>query len=178
VHAPLRGFGYNVALTADRSILSGIPASAYGGSPSLAGEQRPGLRKRRIHPRARDLHPVSQRLRSGQLHAQHRHVRRLGVDYEGKNNAYYQPPFAIVDFQFRQPFGRHVDFNSRSRTCSTPIRTTTWRRRISASRRSPTIRGREQQHPADVVLDLPHPRTDADAARLGSPPLRSLGSRS
>jgi outer membrane receptor protein involved in Fe transport len=30
----------------------------------------------------------------------------LGGDYEGKNNAYYQPPFAIADLAVRQPFSK------------------------------------------------------------------------
>jgi hypothetical protein len=33
----------------------------------------------------------------------------LGVDYEGKNNAYYQPPFAILDLTLRKTFHRYVD---------------------------------------------------------------------
>ena len=35
----------------------------------------------------------------------------LGVDYEGKNNEYYQPPLALVDFSYRKPLGHDLDFN-------------------------------------------------------------------
>jgi hypothetical protein len=111
VHAPLRGFGYNVALTADRSILSGIPASAYGSSPTLPandvqvcgnGEFTPGLAT--CVPYLKGYGQVNYTLNTGTFVA-------LGADYEGKNNAYYQLPFAIVDFQFRQPLRPNVDFN-------------------------------------------------------------------
>jgi len=33
----------------------------------------------------------------------------LGVEYEGKNNSYFQPPFALVDFTFRKPVSRSVE---------------------------------------------------------------------
>jgi outer membrane receptor protein involved in Fe transport len=33
----------------------------------------------------------------------------LGVEYEGKNNSYFQPPFALVDFTFRRPVTRSVE---------------------------------------------------------------------
>jgi hypothetical protein len=33
----------------------------------------------------------------------------MGGDYEGKNNAYYQPPFAIADLTLRKTFARIFD---------------------------------------------------------------------
>jgi outer membrane receptor protein involved in Fe transport len=33
----------------------------------------------------------------------------LGVDYEGKNNSYLQPPLAIVDFTFRRPVTKSLE---------------------------------------------------------------------
>jgi outer membrane receptor protein involved in Fe transport len=33
----------------------------------------------------------------------------LGVEYEGKNNSYFQPPFALVDFTFRKPVTKDVE---------------------------------------------------------------------
>ena len=35
----------------------------------------------------------------------------LGVDYEGRNNAYYQAPFAIADMILRVPVAKNFDFN-------------------------------------------------------------------
>jgi len=111
VHAPLRGFGYNFALTADRSILSGIPASAYNSTPSLPansvqvcgnGEFTPGLAT--CVPYLKGYGQFNYTLNTGTFVG-------LGVDYEGKNNAYYQLPFAILDFQFKQPLHKDTDFN-------------------------------------------------------------------
>jgi hypothetical protein len=109
VHSPLRGFGYNVAVTADRSILSGIPAAAFGSSPTLPAndvqvcgnaEFTPGLAT--CVPYLKGYGQVNFTLNNGAYVA-------LGADYEGKNNAYYQLPFAIVDFQFRQPLRPNAD---------------------------------------------------------------------
>ena len=68
VYAPRRGFGFNIAATADSSILTGIPATAYNSSPSLAGKQRSSLRQRGVHPGSRDMRSVSQGLRTTYLH--------------------------------------------------------------------------------------------------------------
>jgi hypothetical protein len=111
-HSPFRGFGYNVAVTADSSILNGIPASAYNGSsPSLPsnnvqvcgnGEFTPGLAT--CIPYLKGYGQLNYTLNSGTFVG-------LGVDYEGKNNAYYQPPFAIVDLAYHEPFTKTLDFN-------------------------------------------------------------------
>ena len=34
----------------------------------------------------------------------------IGVDYEGKNNSYFQPPFAQVDASFSTPLTKNVEF--------------------------------------------------------------------
>ena len=111
-HSPFRGFGYNVAVTADSSILNGIPASAYNGSsPSLPsdnvqvcgnGEFTPGLAT--CIPYLKGYGQLNYTLNSGTFVG-------LGVDYEGKNNAYYQPPFAIVDLVYHEPWTKTLDFN-------------------------------------------------------------------
>jgi outer membrane receptor protein involved in Fe transport len=33
----------------------------------------------------------------------------LGVNYQGKNNAYFQPPFALLDFTFRRPVTKMLE---------------------------------------------------------------------
>ena len=33
----------------------------------------------------------------------------LGIEYEGKNNAYYQPPFAQLDLAVRHPLTRSLE---------------------------------------------------------------------
>jgi hypothetical protein len=107
---PRYGVGYSVAAAADRSILDGIPLSAYNDSPSFPvnnvqlcgnGLFTPGLAT--CIPYLKGYAQMSYQGRSGDfLH--------LGIDYEGKNNAYYQPPFAQLDFTYRHPFSRFVDF--------------------------------------------------------------------
>ncbi len=110
-YSPLRGFGYNLALTADSSIISGIPASGYNSSPALpannvqvcgGGSFTPGLAT--CVPYLKGYGQVNYELNKGTFVS-------LGVDYEGKNNAYYQPPFAIVDFGFKQPLTENLEFN-------------------------------------------------------------------
>jgi outer membrane receptor protein involved in Fe transport len=108
---PRTGLGYNVALTADSSILSGIPAPAYGASPTLPvnnvqvcgnAQFTPGLAT--CDPYLKGYGQLTYTWRDGTFI-------ELGADYEGKNNAYYQPPFAIADFGYHVPVGRHLDFN-------------------------------------------------------------------
>jgi outer membrane receptor protein involved in Fe transport len=110
-HAPRTGFGYNASLTADRSQLSGIPEAAYNASPSLPannvqvcgnGEFTPGLAT--CIPYLKGYGQLNYRSSRGTYAA-------LGVDYEGANNAYYQPPFAILDLEARQPLTRYLDLN-------------------------------------------------------------------
>jgi outer membrane receptor protein involved in Fe transport len=110
-HAPRTGLGYNASVTFDKSILSGIPPAAYNSSPSLPangvqvcgnGEFTPGLAT--CIPYVKGYGQFNYTTGAGAFTA-------LGVDYEGKNNAYYQPPFAVLDFQFKQPLTRYIDLN-------------------------------------------------------------------
>ncbi len=110
-YAPPVGFGYNLALTADSSVLSGIPASAYNGTGALPADNvqvcggaafTPGLAT--CIPYLKGYGQLTFQFAKGTFVA-------LGADYEGKNNAYYQPPFAIADFSFHQPLNYSTDFN-------------------------------------------------------------------
>jgi hypothetical protein len=110
-YAPVAGFGYNFALTADSSELSGIPASAYNSSAALPADNvqvcgnaafTPGLAT--CIPYLKGYGQLTFQFAKGTFVA-------LGADYEGKNNAYYQPPFAIADFVFHQPLNHTTDFN-------------------------------------------------------------------
>jgi hypothetical protein len=111
VKAPRTGLGYNFAVTADSSILTGIPALVYNPTPSLPannvqvcgeGTFTPGLAT--CDPYLKGYGQFTYSWRDGTFLA-------LGADYEGKNNAYYQPPFAIADLQYRVPVGHDLDFN-------------------------------------------------------------------
>jgi hypothetical protein len=102
-YAPPRGLGYALAVGADRSILSGIPAAAYNGSPGFPvnnvqmcgnGLFTPGLAT--CIPYLKAYGHIDYTWKSGTYAG-------LGIDYEGKNNSYYQPPFAQLDLVLRHP---------------------------------------------------------------------------
>ena len=111
VYAPRRGFGFNAAATADSSILSGIPASAYTGTPALPANNVQVCGNAAFTPGLATCDPYLKGY--GQLNYTFNDGTFLsfGVDYEGKNNAYYQPPFAIADMALRIPVSRTFDFN-------------------------------------------------------------------
>jgi Carboxypeptidase regulatory-like domain/TonB dependent receptor/TonB-dependent Receptor Plug Domain len=110
-HAPLVGFGYNVSAAGERSIVSGLPPSVYtNGSQSFPvnnvqicgnGVAAPGIPT--CIPYLKGYAQLTYTGRDGTYTA-------LGVDYEGKNNAYFQPPFALVDFTLRRPIRKNLDF--------------------------------------------------------------------
>jgi hypothetical protein len=116
-YSPATGFGYNVSLAADSSITNGIPASfvnytapgtaplpitlpANGVQVCGTGLFTPGSAT--CIPYLKGYGQLNFTGKAGTFVA-------LGVDYEGKNNAYYQPPFAIADLTARQPFAKIFD---------------------------------------------------------------------
>ncbi|HEV8022024.1 MAG TPA: TonB-dependent receptor [Candidatus Lustribacter sp.] len=109
VYAPARGLGYNISATADSSIMGGIPAAVYNGTPGLpandvqvcgGGAFTPGLAT--CIPYLKGYGQVTYAWNGGGFAA-------LGVDFEGKNNAYYQMPFAMADLVARQPLTRYLE---------------------------------------------------------------------
>lgn len=109
-YAPPTGFGFNAAVSATRSIVDGIPVSAYGSAGSFPVNNvqicGPGLFTPGIPtciPYLKGYGQFTYTTRGGTYAA-------LGVDYEGKNNAYYQPPFAQVDLTVRRPVTRSLEF--------------------------------------------------------------------
>jgi outer membrane receptor protein involved in Fe transport len=110
-HTPLVGLGYSLAAAGERSIVQGLPASLYSpGSASFPvnnvqicgnGVAAPGIPT--CIPYLKGYGQVSYTWRDGTYTA-------LGVDYEGKNNAYFQPPFALVDFTLRRPIRKNLEF--------------------------------------------------------------------
>jgi outer membrane receptor protein involved in Fe transport len=109
-YAPPTGLGFNLAAAATRSIVDGIPLSAYGSAASFPvnGVQicGPGLFTPGIPtciPYLKGYGQLTYTARDGMYVA-------LGVDYEGRNNAYYQKPFTQVDFTFRRPLTHSLEF--------------------------------------------------------------------
>ncbi len=105
-YAPARGLGYNIQATADSSITNGVPASDMDGIPFTLpanGVQVCGTGF--FTPGSATCIPYLKGY--GQLtYATKTFYGAIGVDFEGKNNAYYQPPFAIADLTLRQRLGR------------------------------------------------------------------------
>jgi hypothetical protein len=111
--APPVGIGYNIAMTADSSITNGVTAAdIYQAPPAVAipislpangvqvcgtGLFTPGSPT--CIPYLKGYGQITYTSKGGTFV-------ELGVDYEGKNNAYYQPPFAFADMTVRQPFAK------------------------------------------------------------------------
>jgi len=103
-HAPTVGLGYSISAAAERSVLNGVPASIYSeGVASFPvngvqvcgnGVAAPGIET--CVPYLKGYADINYRF----LDKTYFHI---GVDYEGKNNAYFQPPFALVDFSASRP---------------------------------------------------------------------------
>jgi outer membrane receptor protein involved in Fe transport len=110
-YAPPTGLGFNLAVAAERSIPSGIPASLYGTGAGFPvnnvqicgnGVAAPGIPT--CIPYLKGYGQLTYQWHDGSYAG-------LGVDYEGKNNAYYQPPFAQVDLTLRKPITKYFSLN-------------------------------------------------------------------
>jgi hypothetical protein len=108
-YAPRSGFGYNIAASAVSTQVSGIPPGAYSaGTASFPvnnvqicgnGFGTPGIPT--CIPYLKGYGQLTYTWRDRTFMA-------LGVDYEGKNNAYFQLPMALVDFSFRKPITKNL----------------------------------------------------------------------
>ena len=108
-YEPRVGLGYRLSVTADSSMFSGIPITAYNGNPSFPVNNvqvcgnalfTPGLAT--CIPYLKSYDQLSYAFRDGSYAS-------LGVDFEGKNNPYYQPPFAELFLTLRHPLSRDVE---------------------------------------------------------------------
>jgi outer membrane receptor protein involved in Fe transport len=108
-YAPAAGLGYNVSFTADSSILSGIPPSAFNGNAGLPADNVQLCGNGTGNPGSAACIPYIKGY--GQLtYAWHNGAfAAVGADFQGKNNAYYQPPFTVFDFTLRHPIGKNVE---------------------------------------------------------------------
>jgi hypothetical protein len=110
-YAPFRGFGFNLHASATSAILSGLtpnlftPNSTVGSAPAngvqICG---PGttVGSSTCIPYLQGYGQFTYAGTEGLFLG-------LGVQYLGKNNAYFQPPFALVDFTARHNIGKHAD---------------------------------------------------------------------
>lgn len=96
---PLVGFGYRLSLTADRAVPTGIPIPASQRSfsiPANGVQQCSDGGSAVCIPYLKGYGALSYTFAD-------RTFAHIGVDYEGKNNTYFQPPFAIWDLTVRRP---------------------------------------------------------------------------
>jgi hypothetical protein len=109
-YAPRYGFGYNLAAEAVSSYAEGLPSGAYTpGTPGFPvngvqicgnGVAAPGIPT--CIPYLKGYGQITYTQQDGTFFG-------LGVDYEGKNNAYFQLPMALVDFTMHRPVMKNVD---------------------------------------------------------------------
>jgi outer membrane receptor protein involved in Fe transport len=108
--APRKGFGLNFGVTAESSILNGLTPNLFTpGVPSVPandiqicgnGVAAPGIAT--CIPYLQGYGQITWAQPNGWFVG-------LGADYQGKNNAYFQPPFAVADFVARKPVGRYAE---------------------------------------------------------------------
>ncbi len=109
-YAPPTGVGFNAAVAAESSIVQGLPPSVYSaGNASFPvngvqicgnGVAAPGIPT--CVPYLKGYGQLTYALKDGTFFA-------LGVDYEGKNNAYFQPPFTQFDLTARRPVSKDME---------------------------------------------------------------------
>ncbi len=102
-YEPHFGLGYNAAFSFESSIVRGIPVGYYALGPGLPandqqicgfGEATPGTPT--CIPYMKGYGQLTYGFHDGTYTA-------LGMDFEGKNNTYFQPPFVQFDLTYRKP---------------------------------------------------------------------------
>jgi hypothetical protein len=112
--APRVGLGFNLSVAAERSIVDGVPNAAYPAASSFSvgfpangvqicgnGLVTPGIPT--CIPYLKGYGQITYTNNDGTF-------AEIGVDYEGKNNSYFQPPFAQVDTTFTTPITKNAEF--------------------------------------------------------------------
>jgi len=110
-YAPRVGFGYNAEVAAERSVVDGLTPNLYtpNGPGSFPvnnvqicgnGVAAPGIPT--CIPYLKGYGQMTYTWRDGTYAG-------VGINYQGKNNAYFQPPFALLDFTFRKPVTKTLE---------------------------------------------------------------------
>jgi outer membrane receptor protein involved in Fe transport len=100
---PLRGFGYYATFTIARSSPTGIPLAGSSFSvPANGIQQCSDGGSASCIPYTKGYGALEYTTNDGTFF-------HLGADWEGKNNTYFQPPFAIVDAAIRRPLTKEFD---------------------------------------------------------------------
>jgi hypothetical protein len=110
VYAPRYGVGFNAQMAADSSITSGVPASVMTQYPfTLPANDVQICGNGLFTPGTATCIPYLKGYAQVTFTGKNGLFTGLGIDYEGKNNSYYQPPFAVFDFSFRMPIAKNFD---------------------------------------------------------------------
>ncbi len=102
---PLRGLGYFANATFARSVVNGIPLSFYGATPGVPAN---GVQQCLDGSGNTVCVPYFKAYANANYTFDGSYV-GVGVDFEGKNNTYSQPPFAIYDFTARHAINAKLD---------------------------------------------------------------------
>ena len=108
---PRKGFGYNISATAESSIVTGLTPTLFtpgGASFPVNGVQICGNGV--AAPGIPTCIPYLQGYGQFTFAQPDGTFMAIGVNYQGKNNSYFQPPFALVDFVARRPVSRNLEF--------------------------------------------------------------------
>jgi outer membrane receptor protein involved in Fe transport len=100
---PSHGFGYYATVTIARSVPHGIPLGGSSFSIPANGVQQCSDGGSAV------CIPYSKGYGALEYTAYDGTFLHLGMDYEGKNNTYFQPPFALFDFAYRHPLTKKFD---------------------------------------------------------------------
>lgn len=108
-YAPRFGFGYNAAVAFEKSSVDGIPASFYAGGAALPanGQQICGFGQ--ATPGSTTCIPYLKGYGQLTFTARDGTYAGIGMDFEGKNNTYFQPPFSLWDLTVRRPVRSDLD---------------------------------------------------------------------
>jgi outer membrane receptor protein involved in Fe transport len=109
-YAPIVGLGFNLSAAANSVVVTGLTPNLYApGSPSLPvnnvqvcgnGTTAPGITT--CIPYLQGYGQFTYAFKDGAFMG-------LGTQYFGKNNSYFSPPFAQVDFVARKPVTKNVE---------------------------------------------------------------------
>ncbi|HET9096591.1 MAG TPA: TonB-dependent receptor [Candidatus Baltobacteraceae bacterium] len=99
---PVFGLGYYLSGTLARSIPTGVPLTASFSVPANGVQQCSDGGSATCIPYLKGYADISYTMHD-------RTFMRLGMDYEGKNNTYFQPPFTVFDMTLRRPVSKEVD---------------------------------------------------------------------
>jgi hypothetical protein len=96
---PLVGWGYRLSVTADRAVPTGIPIPSSQKSFSVPAN---GVQQCSDGGSAVCIPYLKGYAALDYTFADHTFV-HVGMNYQGKNNTYFQPPFALFDATVRRP---------------------------------------------------------------------------